>query len=146
RNAAVWRHALSGIQGTFGTRNKQVLPDDDVRRIVTAAYDEGQEFGLFVEVLAETGARNSQVARLAVADLKDGAKPQLIMPVSRKGRGVRKILHRPVPISSALAAKLKLFAKGKPKSALLLSKADGTPWVKDNHWKPFARVVEGVGL
>src|SRR5262249_32564367 len=36
RNANVWRHALSGIQGTFGTRNKQVLSDADVHRVITA--------------------------------------------------------------------------------------------------------------
>jgi integrase len=146
RNASVWSHALSGIRDTFGTRNRQVLSDTDVRRVVVASYDEGSEFGRLIEVLAETGTRISQAARLTVGDLKDGPNPQLVMPVSRKGRGERKITHRPVPISPALAAKLKLFAKGKAKGALLLPKADRTAWSKDDHWRPFARVVERLGL
>ena len=146
RNAHVWRHALSGIQDTFGTRNKQVLSDADMHRVIAAAYEEGREFGLLIEALAETGTRISQAARLTVADLKDGANPRLIMPVSRKGRGVRKITHRPVPITTGLAAKLKVAIKGKAKGALLLPKPDGTQWVRDNHRKPFRLVVERIGL
>ena len=45
-----------------------------------------------------------------------------------------------------LAAKLKLAAKGKAKSVLLLPKPDGTQWVKANHWKLFGQVVERLGL
>jgi site-specific recombinase XerD len=146
RNASVWKHALSGIKNTFGTRNKQVLSDADIHRVIAAAYEEGPEFGRLVEVLAETGTRISQAARLTVSDLKDGANPRLVMPVSRKGRGERKISHQPVPITAALAAKLKLATKGKAKSALLLPKPDGTVWVKDNHARPFARTIERAGL
>lgn len=85
-------------------------------------------------------------APLLATDLKDGDNPRLIMPVSRKGRGERKISHKPVPISVTLATRLRLAAKGKPKGALLLPKPDGAAWSKDDHSKLFARVAERLGL
>ena len=65
-------------------------------RLIAAAYAESAEFGFYVEVAAVTGARLSQIARLNVADLQNGGEPRLMMPCSRKGRGERKITHKPV--------------------------------------------------
>lgn len=68
-------------------RKRQVLADADVRRrIVLAAMDQDADFGALVLVLAATGARLDQAARLAVADLQPEAG-RIMVPASRKGRG-----------------------------------------------------------
>lgn len=60
-----------------------------------------------------TGARLSQIARLTVADLQDGAAPRLTMPSSRKGRGRRgrKPSKSPGPITREVADE---FASNRP--------------------------------
>ncbi len=84
--------------GSSGAREAQVLPDADVRRIISAAWevdDEGGwsgDLGRLVLVLAATGARFSQIARMTVADVQVAQK-RLMVPTSRKGRGVKKASH-----------------------------------------------------
>jgi integrase len=92
---------LSGIAEDYSSRNLQRLDDDEVRRVVAAAYEIDSAFGLYVEVHAQTGARSSQIARLTVADLLNNPW-RLNMPVSRKGKG-RKPSKRAVPITESLA-------------------------------------------
>jgi integrase len=73
-------------------RDNQILPDADVGRIVRAAREidqaEGWEGDLFrlVLVLAASGSRFSQVARMRVSDCQIAAC-RLMVPGSRKGRG-----------------------------------------------------------
>jgi len=98
-NRHVFRLGLRGLPGSNKAR-RIVLPDADVLRILKAAYEVEPAFGLLVEVLAVTGARLSQAARLTCADLQaDRPDPRLMMPSSFKGRGQKKISHRPVPIT-----------------------------------------------
>ena len=105
-NRNAFRSGLKGLPGGKNAR-RVVLPDADVLRIVEAAYQEDRAFGVLVEVLAQTGARVSQVARLRCADLQaDRADPRLLMPTSYKGRGQKEKQHVPVPITAALAALL----------------------------------------
>jgi integrase len=113
-----------------------------------------------VEVAAVTGARVSQLSRLEVQDLQDGrTDPRLMMPSSRKGRGKKKIMRRPVPIPAGLAAKLRGIVKNRPVDAALLVKPETqnpsveepvahalVPWKKSDHSRPFARTVEAAGL
>ena len=107
-----------------------ILPEDAVRAIVAAAYDEiGQAFGLLVELAAVTGARASQLMRLQVGDLQDGPAPRLMMPSSRKGRS-RRIERRPLAIPTSLAAKLRQAAGDRPPSAPLLVQENGLPWLR----------------
>jgi hypothetical protein len=68
-NRHVFRLGLRGLPGSNKAR-RIVLPDADVLRILKAAYDVDRAFGLLVEVLAVTGARLSQAARLTCADLQ----------------------------------------------------------------------------
>ena len=81
------------------TREKQILTDADVRRLVDAAWEVdkdqgwGGDLGRMILVLASTGARLSQCARLRVADL-DVPKLRLLMPVSRKGKGEKRTSSR----------------------------------------------------
>ena len=146
-NRHVFRLGLRGLPGSNKAR-RIVLPDTDVLRIVKAAYEVDRSFGLLVEVLAVTGARLSQAARLTCADLQaDRPDPRLMMPSSFKGREQKKITHRPVPITPALAAALK---KGdRPAEAPLLRKRDGTAWQATStvdHRDLFRRAVERVEL
>ncbi|APH74097.1 tyrosine-type recombinase/integrase [Aquibium oceanicum] len=73
-------------------RENQILPDSDIARLLRAArevdqeQDRGGDLFRLVLVLAATGARFSQVARLRVGDCQIAAS-RLLIPVSRKGRG-----------------------------------------------------------
>ena len=118
------------------------------------AGDRHEALGLYVDVLAGTGARPSQAARLLVADLIADAKaPRLRMPKSGKGgskdRIARKAQRFSVPITSALALKLKAAAKGRAPDAPLLLQGDGTPWGErpsENYREDISEVVAGLGL
>jgi hypothetical protein len=100
-NAKSWREGLEALPEGDGSRNI-ILPDDVVGKLVRGAYDDTREFGTFIETLAVTGARESQVLKLHVQDLQDGPAPRLLMPSSRKGRH-RKLDHKPLAITSSLA-------------------------------------------
>ena len=127
-----------------------VLPDTDVLRIVQAAYDHDRAFGILIEVLAQTGARISQAARLKCADLQaDRADPRLLMPTSYKGRGQKEKQHVPVPVTAALAALLVELKGNRPDDAPLLRKSDGSRWLeinKSEHWNLFRAVAERAGF
>jgi integrase len=99
-----------------------LLSDEEIGEIVTAAYAEELELGVWFQTLAETGVRESQVLRLEVYDLQgDRAAPRLMMPSSRKGRN-REIERKPVPISTELAQHLKRASVGKRGSERLFTK------------------------
>jgi hypothetical protein len=71
---------------------QQVLPDAEVRRLITAAWDVDTTGGWqgdlapLVVVLAATGARFSQLTRMLIADVQPEAS-RLMVPPSRKGGG-----------------------------------------------------------
>ena len=89
-----------------------------------------------------TGGRRSQAARLTVADLQDGRTPRLMMPSSLKGKGVKRIDRKPVPIPTSLAASCSRRRAVGSGDALLLLKPDGTAWGASDLRHPFRRVVE----
>ena len=141
-----WKQGLAALPDATESRNV-VVEDDDIRRIVNEASREGEAFALYVATHATTGARTSQIYRLQVKDLQDRrAEPRLMMPVSRKGRGQKKMTHRPVPIPPALAAKLRCAAAGRAADEPLLLKEDGGPWKKSGHARLFAVAVRAAGL
>ena len=145
-NTAAWRDGLSGLAENFTSRNVQRLDDDEVRAVIAAAYAIDPAFGLYVETAAVTGARLSQISRLVVADLQtDNGTPRLLMPCSRKGRG-RKPGKRPVPITPALAVKLK---SNRPADAPLLLRADGNAWQSSqdgDHDRLYRQAAEHAGV
>src|SRR5271166_6541585 len=147
-NRHVFRLDLRGLPGSNKAR-RIVLPDADVLSIVRAAPEIDGPFGLLVETLAVTGARLSQAARLTCGDLQaDRPDPRLMMPSSFKG-AQKKITHRPVPITPALAAALKKATSDRPGDAPLLLKRDGSAWQATNtsdHRDLFRRAVERAGL
>ena len=141
-NRRAWQTGAADLPDAEQARNV-ILDDATVRRLIAEAHAMCPAFGLLVEVAAVTGARISQIARLEVHDLQDGKSPQLLVPASRKGRGVKAVLRRPAPISAALAAK---FDRSRPPTAPLLTKADGRPWGKSDQRVPFAKLVRRCGL
>ncbi|MEG3151076.1 tyrosine-type recombinase/integrase [Sphingomonas sp. ZT3P38] len=66
-------------------RENQVLPDDEIRRIVAAALALDEDFGRLVVLLAATGARFAQVRRMRVADVQV-EQGRVMVPESFKGK------------------------------------------------------------
>src|SRR5262245_17615879 len=149
-NQRAWKVGLAALPDAHVARNV-ILTDDEVRRIVAAAYEYNRALGLMVEVAAVTGARLSQLSRLEVADLQsDGGEPRLLMPLSAKGRARNKRHERrPVPITAALASVLKQEAQGRASDAPLLLRANGERWGHGrsrHHRDDFRAVVEAARL
>jgi hypothetical protein len=145
-NRKAWKDGLKAIADASEARNV-VLGDQDVRAIIAGAYRDSDQFGEFVEVIAVTGTRPSQAARLLGEDVQSvfDAKtktwqPRLMMPTSRKGRGRKKITHRPVPITESLTARLA------NRKGTLLRRPDGGTWNKSNHARRFIEAVKAAGL
>ena len=112
--------------GSEGNARKQILNDADVRRLVDAAWaidreqDWDGDLGRLVLVLAATGARFSQVARLLVADLR-AAEKRLMVPVSKKGGGGEKATPQiPLPIGDDVVDILMRAAAGRKGTDTLL--------------------------
>jgi integrase len=144
-SARAWEVGLATIPDAEEARNV-ILQDSDVLALIEKARACGKEFGLLVEVAAITGTRVSQISRLEIQDLQLGNAPRLMMPASQKGKGVKKVMRRPVPISAGLAARLAAALEGRAPTAPLLVKPSGEPWKKSDHSRPFARVARSVGL
>lgn len=134
-NASAWEIGLAGIRDAGRSRNDVLVLDvDTIRDLAARAEAIGEGFGLWFAVASQTGARASQIRRLVVANLQDDrADPRLMMPSSRKGNGRKTITSRPVPISSSLAARLRIAAAGRPPGAPLITKADGEAYSKWQH-------------
>jgi integrase len=148
-NAVAWRTGLAALPDAHHARNVVLDDDSEVRPLIAAAYAEDSAFGLLVETAAVTGARVSQLARLEVGDLQaNRPDPRLMMPSSRKGKGVKRIERKPVPITSSLAAQLGQAAGNRARTQPLLLRADGRPWqpARADYRKPFIRAVTRVGL
>ncbi|WP_247562900.1 site-specific integrase [Bradyrhizobium sp. 188] len=132
QNRQAWEVGLAGLPDAIEARNV-ILPDDKVREFVGAAYDHDNKLGLLVDTLAITGARPSQAVRLRVEDFHDHpVRPKLMMPKSAKGggrnRSQKKLERYSVPITPALAARLREAVRGRANDAALLLQSDGSPW------------------
>ncbi len=93
-------------------REKQNLVDADVRKLVEAATAHDADFGALVLVLAATGARMGQVARITVADFQPEAR-RVMVPASKKGTGQKQITHKAVPLPDDVIARLRPLAAGR---------------------------------
>jgi integrase len=113
RNSSAWKHGLSPLPGgNHPPRDNFNLPAATIHTIVRECYVDDAEFGALIDVLANTGSRESQVLRLWPNDLLDANSnaPRLMMPCSRKGRD-RQVECRPLPITPALAKMLQKRAE-----------------------------------
>ena len=141
-----WETGLASIHDAEESRNV-ILSEAIIRTVIAKAGEQSPDFELLTETLAVTGARVSQAARLEVQDLQDNRiDPRLMMPSSRKGRGQKKIIRRPVPITASLAAKLGRIVEDKAPTAPLLTKPSGESWKKSDHSRLFARAARAAGL
>ena len=122
-------------------RDNQILSDAEVGRLLRAARAmdaerewDGDLYRLIV-VLAATGARFSQVVRMHVRDVQTGAS-RLLVPVSRKGRGVKQG-HIPVPVGADVVEALAPALTGRGGGEFLLERwryaqaPGGIKWEKD---------------
>jgi integrase len=144
-NHAAWKHGLEALPDSHRARIDAVLTDDEVRAVVAACYAASPRLGLLVEVLAITGCRPVQAARLRVGDLQ---ADRVMMPRSAKGKGKKRIDRRPIPLPPRLIDKLKTAAGDRPADAPLLQRPDGAAWRSANsdHSRPFANALAAAGL
>ena len=146
-------------------REAQVLPDSDVRAIVSAAWEVDAEggwdgdLGLIVLVLAATGARFSQIIRMTVADVQVAQK-RVMVPVSRKGRGVKHATHIGVRVGDDVLAELAKATAGRKGSEPLFRrphwrqigpakwvKGERGPWFAATEMiRPWTAIVARAGL
>lgn len=149
------------VPGGNKARDMLLPHEGDPMRIVDAAYDIDWRFGVYVHVMAETGARPSQVSRLDCNDLLPNAIVN--MPADRKGKVTAENAERrdpqPLPISAELAGNLaKMRGERGPGEPLLLnlkgvrwqsvdkSKPKGEQGHKADYRVPFNAAVESCGL
>jgi integrase len=143
-NRAAWRVGLAALPDSHVARTNAVLSDDEVRAVVAACYAASNRLGLLVEVLAVTGCRPVQAARLLIGDL---LPDKLMMPRSAKGKGKKRIDRRPIPIPPALATRLRVAGGDRPAEAPLLHRPDGQAWHsgRSDHNRPFERALATAG-
>ena len=120
-NARVWKEGWEKLPDSSVARTV-ILPDDVVAALVRAAYKADHKLGVYFDVLAETGTRESRMLRLRVSDLQDDpANPRLMMSGYSRGKN-RKLVQKPVPISPRLAGILRAAAAGRSANDPLLDK------------------------
>ena len=163
--AGVIRHGLSTDAPARSEARKQILPDADVRRIITAAWeiDEARGFegdlARLVLVLAATGARFSQVAGMFVSDVQ-AAEKRLMVPTSKKGRGTKRTGTIAVRVGEDVIEALRPATAGRKGPAPLLERwrsiqVKGATWERDRRgpWvnaseltRPWAEIIKKAGL
>jgi integrase len=141
-NTKAWKIGLKALPDAHRARNV-ILDDTTIRKIVAAAYQIGEAFGLLIETLACAGARVSQVARLDVSDFQGD---RLMMPSSAKGRSVKRYNRIALPIPLSLSIRLKRAAEGRVEDAALLVRPGFDRWISRTLREPFARAVQAAGL
>ena len=145
------------------TRADHVLDDEEVRLVLDAARridrSEGWDGDLhrLILVLAATGARFSQLARMQVRDVQPR---RLLVPVSAKGRGAKARTHCPVPVDLGVIDALQPVTSDRPGQAALFeywrhrqTAPDSWERTRRDIWRsaseltrPFSRIVADAGL
>jgi integrase len=131
----------------FGNARKQLLTDDEVRRIVEAAYevDESGDFGRLVLLAAATGARFSQLTAITVADVQP-ARGRIMVPGSRKGSSLQTKVPVSVPLTADVLKKLSPILKDRDGGEPLLqrwSNREIRPYLwEKTHRRPWGPAVE----
>jgi Phage integrase family len=156
KRAHIWREGLKRLPNAEKSRNKVFTLDDaTICALVAKAYARDEKLGLLFEVLSETGTRPVQAARLKAGYLvAHPTAPKLLVSKSAKGGGRNRTEKKretySLPISIALAKKLKRAAAGRAEDDRLLLRADGQPWNEKNvhgdYRVAFAEIVKAMGL
>jgi integrase len=141
------------------TARHALMNDADVRLVIDSAYRLDADFGALVLVLAATGARFSQVARIEVKDVQPEAG-RIMVPASGKGKGVKARKSIPVPVGDDVLTRVKpLLAGRKGHKPLLLhwisQQVGPAQWeaVRRDAWassahmqRPWKKALDAAGL
>ncbi len=107
-------------------RENQILSDAQIASLINAAREidadqkwEGDLFRLVV-LLAATGARFSQIARMKVGDVQY-SRGRVMVPTSRKGHGT-KAASTPVPVGKDILDAILSVVTSRPNDATLLER------------------------
>lgn len=143
---ATIKHGLRAIEDEEDSepvaRDNQILSDVEVSRIVAAAQSVDVDLKLggdlfrFILMLAATGSRFSQIARMRVGDVQPD-KLRVMVPASRKGKG-SKNLANPVPVGADVLGELTAITVGRPAVAPLLERWRSVQ-VRGGGWEPDVR-------
>ena len=95
--SAVIAEGLRAPEGSQSARGMQVLSDSHVAQIVAGAQSLNADFGALVLVLAATGCRFDQAARITVGDVQPG-NGRVMIPTSHKGKGEKAVTHIAFPL------------------------------------------------
>jgi integrase len=101
-------------------RENQILTDEQVRRVVAAAIGVDEDLGRLVVLLAATGARFSQIARMRVGDVQ-AEYLRVLVPQSFKGKK-RSVEYTRVQVGADTLATLAPITTGRPAAAPLLER------------------------
>ncbi|MDO7843640.1 tyrosine-type recombinase/integrase [Sphingomonas immobilis] len=101
-------------------RENQILSDDQMRKIVAAARALDEDFGRLVVMLAATGARFAQLARMTVGDVQ-AEHNRVLVPQSFKGKK-RVLQYIRVQVGADTLAELAPVTKGRSPTATLLER------------------------
>lgn len=92
---------------------------------------------LVVEGALHTGCRAGELFTMKARDFRAGA---IHIPKSKSGKA------RDVFLGPDGLAFFEALVKGKPKTTLLFTRADGATWSGNYHYQPFLRAVKAAGL
>jgi len=143
KNKEAWTLGLESLPDSNIPRRGMVLSEERVNEIVDACRAHDAELGLFVEVLAVTGCRASQVARLIVSDLK---KNGVTMPRSLKGKGKKRMSRAGFPLPQSLLDRLHDAAGGRDGDEPLLKHPNGSAWSTGTLRYPWRAALAAAGL
>jgi integrase len=145
-NTNAWKTGLKRLPEEETPANR-IIPDDVIKRIVIAAREVNEGFGLLCEVGAVTGARPSQIFKLEVGDLRDqNGAASLNMPSSRKGRR-RRVTRTSVPIPSSLAKRLRQHAADRgPSEPLIALNGKRAGRVQNIYVRLWREMAAAIGL
>ena len=140
------RAALKGEGDATEAREVKTLPAAAISKLIDAAAQVDPNFGRLVLMLAATGARFSQVARITVADVQTVAE-RIMVPSSAKGRATKVRKPTAVPVGADVLARLKPALDGRAGTELLLTQKDGQAWmVAPQMARPWRKALAGAGL
>lgn len=139
-------------------RENQILSDEQVRRIVAASMAIDADFGRLVVLLAATGARFTQIARMRVADVQ-AEQSRLMVPQSFKGKK-RALTYIRVAVGADTLAAIAPAIEGRPAAAPLLEhwrhrqtgpmtweRVERGPWTSSSEMaRAFKQAVADAGL